>query len=94
MRKVGAYLLALATLGFAGSGRASEFYDSCMGAQIFTDKDCTCIEGKASDADKSNMMAFLTADKVKAADGQIDEAKAMLGMETIGKHGEACDKEK
>lgn len=92
MRIAGACLLVAAVQGLAGLGWASEFGDTCKSAQIFTEKDCTCIEGKASDGDKSDMLAFLNADKVKAAGGEIDEAKATQGMATIGKHGEACDK--
>lgn len=89
------YGLAL-LLVFAGCGAsgASEFTEACLKAQIFTEKDCTCIDGKASDAEKTEMLVFLTADDVAKQGGTVNQAKAEQGMATMGKHGEACDKEK
>jgi hypothetical protein len=89
------YGLAL-VLVFAGCGAssASEFTEACLKAQIFTEKDCTCVDGKASDAEKTEMLVFLTADDVAKQGGAVDQAKAEQGMATMGKHGEACDKEK
>ena len=39
------------------------------------------------------MVAFLTADKVKASGGQVDENAAAEGMATMGRYGEQCEKQ-
>ena len=89
------YALALVlVLAGGGASSASEFTEACLKAQIFTQKDCTCIDGKASNAEKTEMLVFLTTDDVAKQGGTVDQAKAEQGMATMGKHGEVCDKEK
>jgi hypothetical protein len=87
-----AWFLVLAVALVASPGFASEFGDACLGAQIFKQEDCTCIEGKASDADKASMLTALNADKVQASGGKVDETAANQGMATLSRYVEQCSK--
>jgi hypothetical protein len=93
MIKQSAYLWALAFCVAASPGVASEFGDACLGAQIFTRNDCTCMEGKASDAEKVSMLTALNADKVQASGGKVNEAAANEGMATMSRYVEQCSKQ-
>jgi hypothetical protein len=89
-----AFILAAAFLAAtSASSAASEFTEACLKAQIFTQKDCTCIDGKAGDADRKDMIVWLTADDVKKQGGQVSEAEMEKGMAVMGKYGEQCDKQ-
>ena len=92
-----ACLTALALLLLAiGSGvaGASDFGEACLKAQIFTQKDCTCVESKATAAETPDMVAFLTGDEVAKQGGKPDQAQMERGMAIMGKHVEACEKQK
>jgi len=84
--------LALAFAVIATPSAASEFGDACKAAEIFTEKNCTCIAGKATAAEMPDIMAALSAEKVQASGGTVDEA-ATRGMEVLGKLAEQCDKQ-
>ena len=85
--------LLLLAIG-SGAAGASDFGDVCLKAQIFTQRDCTCVKGKATAAEKPDMVAFLTGDEVAKQGGKPDQAQMERGMAIMGKHVEACEKEK
>ena len=87
-------VLALLLAIGSGAAAASDFSEACLKAQIFTQKDCTCVEGKASTAETPDMVAFLTGDEVAKQGGKPDQAQMERGMAIMGKHVEACEKEK
>jgi len=45
-----AFALLLLAISSSVAG-ASEFSEACLNAQIFTERDCTCVEGKATAAE-------------------------------------------
>ena len=93
MVKTNAYRFAFAFAFVASPSVASEFGDACLAAEIFTQKNCACIDSKASADDKARMMAALTAEKVQASGGQVDEQAATRGLEILGRYSEQCDKQ-
>ena len=88
-----ALALLLLAIG-SGAAGASDFGEACLKAQIFTQKDCTCVESKATAAETPDMVAFLTGDEVAKQGGKPDQAQMERGMAIMGKHVEACEKEK
>ncbi len=89
-----AAVLAAAYVAVASTiAAANEFTEACLKAQIFTQKDCTCIDGKASDADRKEMIVWLTADEVNKQGGQVSQAQMEKGMTIMAGYGEQCDKQ-